>query len=117
MVTAERVRQLAKNKGWSVRELFRRMGADATIVNAWEKGTASPEKHLPRLAELLESNVSYLRGETDDPSPENQKPTVRDDRSIHPSNARLLELIYELDEGEAAIICENAETLIRRRKK
>lgn len=66
---------MVKEKGWSLREFFRRVDLAQTTMTAWEKGIASPEKHLFKIASVLDTSEEYLRGETDDPSPK-EKPST-----------------------------------------
>lgn len=68
MTQTERIRMLVKGKGWSLREFFRRLDLDQSTMNAWEKGTASPDKHMDKIASVLGTTEAYLRGETDDPA-------------------------------------------------
>lgn len=67
--TTERIRALVKARGWSLREFFRRLDMDQSIMKAWENGTSSPDKHLAKIVSILDTSEAYLRGDVDDPSP------------------------------------------------
>lgn len=69
----DRVLPLIKAKGWSKSEFERRIGKSTGTLNAWRTGNASPEKYLPKVAEVLNTTEAYLRSETDDPRPDDQQ--------------------------------------------
>ena len=67
-ILISRIDGLAKAKGWPRSEAFRRVGLNPVAVFDWRKGKSSPEKHLAKFADVLETTEAYLRGETDDRS-------------------------------------------------
>lgn len=69
MDVVERIDRLAKAKGWSRSEVFRRVGLNPVAAADWRKGKSTPDKHIAKFAEVLNTSESYLRGETDDPAP------------------------------------------------
>ena len=70
MDLVDKIDKFAKKKGWSRSEVLRRIDLSPAAASDWRKGKASPEKHIARLASLLDVSESYLRGEVDDPFPE-----------------------------------------------
>lgn len=71
MVILDRIEQTIKANGWSKSEFTRRMGLAQATFGDWRAGRSkSYEKHLSRIAEVLDTTEAYLRGETDDPGPE-----------------------------------------------
>lgn len=60
-----RMDQLASAKGWSRSQVLRQIPLTTTAANDWKAGKSSPEKHLDRIAEILNTTVEYLKGETD----------------------------------------------------
>ena len=74
-----RIDRLRSEKGWSRSELLRRIGLSTTAFHDWKNGKSSPEKHLTKIAKELDTTVSYLRGETDDASPNADNAAPPDD--------------------------------------
>ena len=114
MIITERIRQLVKINGWSLREFFRRLELDNTTMKAWEKGTASPEKHLPQIALILGTTVDYLRGETDDPSPNG---TLIDLAKLRPSKKEFIELIDSMSDDMVERLLVIAQEILEIRGK
>lgn len=59
-----RIDLLLSEKGWSRSELLRRIDLTPGMFERWKRNQASPEKHLPRIAEELDTSIAYLRGES-----------------------------------------------------
>jgi len=72
MDIVDRIDMLAKQKGWSRSEVLRRIDLSPSAPQGWRNNTASPDKHIPKLAVILDTTEAYLRGETDDPEPHKQ---------------------------------------------
>ena len=72
MCDITRIEDLIASKGWSNSEFARRLGMSKGIVRDWKAGKSSPDKHLAKIAFLLETSEEYLRGETDEPYAERQ---------------------------------------------
>lgn len=72
MTIGERIKSLRRNIGLNQGKLAQNIGVSLDTVSRWEN-----EKRIPRtedvtnLAAALNTSVSYLMGETDDPSPAN----------------------------------------------
>ena len=112
----DRILILIKKNGWSVREFERRLGKSTGTFNAWKSCKASPEKHLARIAKILYTTESYLRGETDDPSPTDKKPAIFNGQPASKEIAELWEEIEDLDDEEAIKTLEHVRLLKLRRK-
>ena len=69
MVDLSRIDSQIKTKGWSRSEFLRRLELSTSAFGDWKAGKASPDKHLPKIAALLDTTEAYLRGETDNPAP------------------------------------------------
>ena len=69
MLNFDRIAMLCKLKGWSRAEMLRRVGLSPSAINDWRMGKASPEKHIPKLVEVLGTTEAYLCGEDDSPFP------------------------------------------------
>ena len=69
MKIGEKIRSLRKQKNWTQQQLADSVGVAKTTVLDWEKNRYSPEgKNLINVAESLGTTVSYLIGETSEPS-------------------------------------------------
>lgn len=69
MLDFDRIAKLCKLKGWSRAEMLRRIGLSPSAINDWRLGKASPDKHIPNMAEVLGTTEAYLLGEDDNPFP------------------------------------------------
>ena len=64
-----RIDSLAKSKGTSIAEIERSVGFGNGKIGKWKKAPKSPPfESLSVVANHLETTISYLTGETDDPS-------------------------------------------------
>jgi transcriptional regulator with XRE-family HTH domain len=62
-----RIRNLREKKGWSQRELARRVNLNASVMNRIELGTRPVADHeLVRFADVFEISSDYLLGRTTD---------------------------------------------------
>lgn len=70
----ERLRALREKRGMTQRELADAIGVSRQAIGFYESGEREPDlTTIQKLAHALGTSVSYLVGETDDPSP---PPTV-----------------------------------------
>ena len=64
-----RLKDRRKAKKFTVQRLADEMGVTRVSVTRWESGVFEPkDESKRRLADLLDTSVAYLTGETDDPS-------------------------------------------------
>ncbi len=62
-IVGSRVKELRKAKGWSLKELGKRVGVTDVSILGYEKGTKRPKTStLLRLAAVLEVKPKYLLG-------------------------------------------------------
>ena len=67
MELKDKIKKLRRGQ-YSQEELASLLGVSYVTVSRWENGTMTPTmKYMPKLAEALNTTVSYLTGETDDP--------------------------------------------------
>ena len=65
IIMNERIKKLRKIKGLTQTELAERIGVSRTAIYDWERGAYMPEgANLRKLAEMLDTTVGYLVGET-----------------------------------------------------
>lgn len=58
-----RIRMLRAEKGWTMRELGKRVGVSAMAVCKWERGEAMSSSHLLSLCRELQCTVEFLLGD------------------------------------------------------
>ena len=65
---SERITRLRKEKGLRQKDLANELGVSIDSVRRWEQGKRSPDVEiLNNLARVLDTTVSYISGETDNP--------------------------------------------------
>lgn len=103
----QRLRELRKAKGLSMKELGIRVGCTESAISCYELGKRSPDyETLLKLAEELDSSVSYLLEEDikNQPIPENEL------------NEELFKALSSLDEAEIPAVLAFVDLLKRQRK-
>lgn len=71
----EKLRGLRKKSGMNQRQLADAISTSFSTLRRWESGERSPDLQvLIRIAEVLDTSVAYLTGETD--NPERSKDTI-----------------------------------------
>lgn len=77
------------------------IGAPTNIVSEWEAGkTKSYRNYLYNVASTYNVSVAWLKGETDDSTPENKKPTVLSDDELQALDEELIRRLCELSPEE-----------------
>lgn len=67
---SDRIARLRKDKGLNQKQLAEKLEVSVDSVRRWEQGKRSPDVEMLRnIAQVLDTTVSYISGETDDPSP------------------------------------------------
>ncbi|MBO1005647.1 helix-turn-helix domain-containing protein [Pseudogracilibacillus auburnensis] len=65
---------LRENRNWSQRELARRVGLNASVMNRIESGERPVKDfELDTIASVLDTTTDYLLGRTDNPNPPNSE--------------------------------------------
>jgi transcriptional regulator with XRE-family HTH domain len=60
---AERLRALRKEKGWTRKELAKKIGVDASTIKLWETEVCEPRmKALQRLAQIFQCSMEFISG-------------------------------------------------------
>jgi transcriptional regulator with XRE-family HTH domain len=108
-IVKERLTKLREDRGWSQHDLAGESGVSQPTINRIERGVNPGESQTKQrqLARALGTSEAYLRGETDDPSPDLPPPPV----DVPPEVSRTLELAlvrmmntdrYALEDFDAA---------------
>lgn len=67
---SDRIARLRKERGLNQTQLAKKLGVSVDSVRRWEQGKRSPDVEMLRnIAHVLDTTVSYISGETDNPSP------------------------------------------------
>ena len=62
-MTADRIKQLREEKGYTQSELARQLGITRSSVNAWEMGVSVPStQYVVELAAIFKVSTDYLLG-------------------------------------------------------
>lgn len=102
MSNIERIIQVAHDKGISNAFICSKIGVNRTWLNAAKRDNLNiSDERLIIIADVLGTTAAYLKGETDDPSPEKEKsPSEMDELLSKPDITELLELYRALTPGE-----------------
>ena len=69
MMFSDRIARLRKDRGLNQAQLAKKLGVSVDSVRRWEQGKRSPDvEMLRKIAQVLDTTVSYISGETDNPS-------------------------------------------------
>ena len=92
MSIIERILQTASDKGISNAFICGKIGVNRTWLNAAKRDNLNiSDDRLHQIATVLGTTAAYLKGETDDPSPENKKsPSPMDELLSDPDVIDLL---------------------------
>lgn len=94
MSPVERILQTAHDKGISNAFICGKLGVNRTWLNAAKRDNLNiSDERLKQIADILDTSVEYLKGETDDPTPDNKKsPSITDELLKRSDINELLEL-------------------------
>lgn len=109
MTILDRISTLIEKNGWSNSQFAKRIGKNVSLPTDWKLGRSkSYMKMLPQIADVLGTTEDYLRGDTDDPSQNENSPTVletaellqqyfRDKMGRDPTHEEFLRIDHLLD--------------------
>lgn len=96
-IIGNRMAQLRQQNGLSMEDLATKVGVNRSTIFKWEHGGIKIEnasnKHVHALAKALNTSIAYLKGETDDPSPE-----MDEDRLLRIGQAYLQKVLMQYNE-------------------
>jgi transcriptional regulator with XRE-family HTH domain len=115
MGNIQRVKLLANQKGVSFAHICRQLGTSpAYLAEILNRDGNVPVKRIQAIADVLETSVAYLNGETDDPNPhanENVSPKTQSTYS-----AEFMELYNALNESEQKLIVAQMKGILSNRE-
>lgn len=88
----DKIKALCKEKKTSISKLEKQLGFGNGVIGRWDKSVPSYER-LAAVANALDVPVSYLTGETDDPSVGIKKERPADGEA--PDQDKLLEIVRD----------------------
>ena len=92
-IIAERIKQLAKSKNLTVKDLLKELGIkDKDFLSKIENGTNVGYMNLIKIAEYLNCSMDYLIGRTDD-----AKVPIKEESVLSLEDKRLDQIIKELE--------------------
>lgn len=102
MSVIDRIAILAEEKGISQAFICKQLGVQRNWVSTARRQQSNvSDERIATIAAILGTTVAYLKGETDDPSPQKEKsPSDVDELLSKPDINELLELYRALTPGE-----------------
>lgn len=102
MEIVDRITNLAKSKGITQSFISSKLGVHRNWLSCVKRDNVRiSEERLQIISDILGTTVAYLKGETDDPSPQKEKsPSEADELLSKPDITELLELYRALTPGE-----------------
>ena len=114
MMFSDRITRLRKEKGLNQKELAERLSVSVDSVRRWEQGKRSPDVEiLCKLARTLDTTVSYITGETDDPMPNSESIHISGDDIAHYTQEQIMNggmIVYELGNGKRIVLPPSSES-------
>lgn len=95
----DKIKALCKEKKTSISKLEKQLGFGNGVIGRWDKSVPSYER-LAAVANALDVPVSYLTGETDDPSAGIKKDPIPKDEVVSEPKQKLLDAIDDLTDEQ-----------------
>ena len=95
----DKIKALCKEKKTSISKLEKQLGFGNGVIGRWDKSVPSYER-LAAVANALDVPVSYLTGETDDPSAGIKKDPVPKDEAVSSAKQKLLDALDGLSDSQ-----------------
>ena len=90
----DKIKALCKEKKTSISKLEKQLGFGNGVIGRWDKSVPSYER-LAAVANALDVPVSYLTGETDDPSAGIKKDPIRKDGEVSSAAQEIFDFLSE----------------------
>ena len=95
----DKIKALCKEKKTSISKLEKQLGFGNGVIGRWDKSVPSYER-LAAVANALDVPVSYLTGETEDPSAGIKKGPVPKDEVVGSAKQKLLDALDGLSDSQ-----------------
>ena len=99
----DKIKVLCKEKKTSISKLEKQLGFGNGVIGRWDKSVPSYER-LAAVANALDVPVSYLTGETDDPSAGIKKDPIPKDGAVSQEKQLLLDMIDGLSDEQKELL-------------
>lgn len=99
----DKIKVLCKEKKTSISKLEKQLGFGNGVIGRWDKSVPSYER-LAAVANALDVPVSYLTGETDDPSAGIKKDPIPKDGAMSQEKQLLLDMIDGLSDEQKELL-------------
>ena len=97
----DKIKALCKEKKTSISKLEKQLGFGNGVIGRWDRSVPSYER-LAAVANALDVPVSYLTGETDDPSAGIKKYPIPKDEAVSPAAQEILDFLDSASGEELA---------------
>lgn len=97
----DKIKALCKEKKTSISKLEKQLGFGNGVIGRWDKSVPSYER-LAAVANALDVPVSYLTGETDDPSAGIKKDPIPKDEVVSPAAQEIFDFLDSASGEELA---------------
>ena len=97
----DKIKALCKEKKTSISKLEKQLGFGNGVIGRWDKSVPSYER-LAAVANALDVPVSYLTGETDDPSAGIKKDPIPNDEAVSSAAQEILDFLDSASGEELA---------------
>ena len=97
----DKIKALCKEKKTSISKLEKQLGFGNGVIGRWDKSVPSYER-LAAVANALDVPVSYLTGETDDPSAGIKKDPIPKDGAVSPAAQEIFDFLDSASGEELA---------------
>ena len=95
----DKIKAICKEKKTSISKLEKQLGFGNGVIGRWDKSVPSYER-LAAVANALDVPVSYLTGETDDPSAGIKKGPIPKDGALGSAKQKLLDALDGLSDSQ-----------------
>lgn len=99
----DKIKALCKEKKTSISKLEKQLGFGNGVIGRWDKSVPSYER-LAAVANALDVPVSYLTGETDDPSAGIKKDLIQKDGAVSQEKQLPLDMIDGLSDEQKELL-------------
>ena len=108
-LTANRIRELRLNAGFTQKELAERMYKSESAVRMWELGKSEPDLlSVNALAQIFNTSVDYLLGK--DPEPQKEKPV--DEGELSENRRKLMDWAKTVPEDKVDQVLQVMQSLL-----
>lgn len=120
MANINKIKDLAKQQGLKMNFICQSLGVSEAFLRDVKAGKCgiSPDR-LAKIAEILHTTPEYLRDETDDPAPaddKKEKPGARSAEPESPLDNQLFDILPHLNEAQKRFLLDQAELLYERQQ-